>query len=213
MSVAALLLADGRTPTGGYAHSGGLEAAGDVDVPAFLRARLATVGRVEAIAAVMAAGARDVDALLDLEEELAARTPSAPARAASRTLGLALLRTARRLWPVDALLAEYAGAAVTAARPVALGVAARAGGLDRVGVARLSLYEDAATVASAAPKLLAVDAADTAAWLAALGPAIETAAGEAVARAVLGTLPSASTPLLDVRAERHHREPRRLFAS
>jgi urease accessory protein len=214
-AVAMLLLADGRTPTGGYAHSGGLEAAGlrAEDVPAFLAARLATVGRVEAVAAVLAARARGTAELLTLEDEVAARTPSAAAREAARTLGLALLRTGRRLWPSDELLRAYAGEAVTAARPVALGVVAAAGGLVGVAVARLALYDDAATVASAAPKLLSVDAADAAAWLAALGPAIEARAAEAAAQAVLGTLPATATPLLDLRAERHLHDTRRLFAS
>ena len=74
--------------------------------------------------------------------------------------------------------------AVTAARPVVLGAAARAPpAWTALQVARLSLYEDAATVAAAAPKLLRRRRADTAAWLADLGPAIETAARDAVARA------------------------------
>lgn len=211
MSAAALILADGRTPTGGYAHSNGLEALGTDDVPAFIAARLATVGRVEAVAAALAARARDVEALLELEEELAARTPSAAAREASRSLGLALLRTGRRLWPGHALLRAYAGAAVTAARPIALGVVAAAGGLQGIEVTRLALYDDAATVAAAAPKLLPVDAADAAAWLARLE--LDARAAEAASLAVLGTLPATATPLLDLCAERHHRDTRRLFAS
>jgi urease accessory protein len=206
--VAALILADGRTPTGGYAHSNGLEALAPGDVPAFMAARLATIARVDAVAAVLAARACTVGELLELEEELAARTPSAAAREASRTLGLALLRTGRRVWPADPLVRGYAEAAVTAARPVALGVVAAAGGVSGADVARLALYDDAATVAAAAPKLMAVDAADAAAWVAALD--IDAAAGEVAAQRAL---PATATPLLDLHAERHRRDTRRLFAS
>ena len=55
VSAAALLLADGRLPAGGHAHSGGVEAAvrgGRVidlgSLVAFLQGRLATAGLVDA---------------------------------------------------------------------------------------------------------------------------------------------------------------------
>ncbi|MHB1534711.1 MAG: urease accessory UreF family protein, partial [Acidimicrobiales bacterium] len=63
-----LLLADGRLPAGGHAHSGGLEeavAAGRVsdaqDLAAHLRGRLSTTGRMDAALAAAAArpGAAD----------------------------------------------------------------------------------------------------------------------------------------------------------
>jgi urease accessory protein len=204
----ALLLADGRTPTGGHAHSGGLEPAladGPLDVPAFIAARLETVARVEATAAALASRARTLDALRALEAELAARTPSAAARETARRLGLALLRTARTLFPDDPLLAAYAGP-----RPLVLGVAGAAARLSPLDIARLSLYEDAATVAAAAPKLLAVDAADASGWVAAVAPRVEALAAEAAAATELS---AATAPLLDLRAERHAHDTRRLFAS
>jgi urease accessory protein len=174
-------------------------------VPRFIAARLHTVGRVEATAAALASRARTLTDLRALEDELAARTPSEAARAASRRLGLALLRTARALFPRDALVAAYAGP-----RPIALGVVGAAAGLDPVAVARLSLYEDAATVAAAVPKLLAVDAAEAAGWVAAAAPPIEALAARAAAAT---ELPAATAPLLDLRAERHAHDTRRLFAS
>jgi urease accessory protein len=197
----ALLLADGRTPTGGYAHSGGLEPAGigAADIPAFIAARLRTVGRVEAAAAVLASRGGDLDALA---AELAARTPSAASRAASLRLGRALLRTGRALFPG---LPE-----LDAARPIVLGVIGAAAGLEAVEIARLSLYEDAATVAAAAPKLLALDAVEATGWVAAAGPLIDSLATEAAAAR---DLPAAAAPLLDLRAERHANDTRRLFAS
>ncbi len=55
MDTLLLLLADGRFPAGGHAHSGGLEAAvaagrvtGVADLAGFLRGRLATAGQVSA---------------------------------------------------------------------------------------------------------------------------------------------------------------------
>src|SRR6478735_4552210 len=98
-----LLLADGRFPGGGYAHSGGLEAAvteGDVatvgDLEDFLRGRLTTVGLVEAW---LAAAACRGDDPLALEAECDARIPSPALRAAGRALGRGLRRSAAVTWP------------------------------------------------------------------------------------------------------------------
>ncbi|HST38224.1 MAG TPA: urease accessory UreF family protein [Conexibacter sp.] len=230
MSVLALLLADSRTPTGGYAHSAGLEpavAAGlrGAAVPAFLSARLETVAFVDASFAAAAVGA-DLAALLALDDELAARTPVAPQRAAARSLGRALLRIAARLAPGDALLAVYAEASVWTPRPVVFGALAGATGLTPLEAARLSLYEDAAGVAAAAVKLLPLDAAETTAWVAALAPRIEALAAEAARAASAArqpgaaprdddaaALPATSTPLLDLRALTHERSDGRLFVS
>jgi urease accessory protein len=214
----ALLLADSRTPSGGYAHSGGLEravadglAAGDV--AAFVGARLQTVGLTEAAVAACAARATTVGDLLALDDELAARTPSAPLRTAARQLGRALLRLADRLWPDGtAPLRAYSTASEQTPRPVVLGAVARVAGLGPLAAARLSLYEDAAGVAAAAVKLLPVDAADASAWVAAAAPAIEDLAARAAA-ADPGDLPGAATPLLDLRSLAHHDSPRRLFVS
>lgn len=212
-----LLLADGRTPSGGYAHSGGLEAAiGDglaVDeIPAFARARLHTLGRVAAGLAALACGCQALDGLLELDGEAAARTPVAALRAADRRLGLGLLRTGRMLWPEDVLLAAYAGGSVTTPRSVALGAVARAAGIEPRQAARIALYEDVAGVAAAAVKLVALDGARASGWVAGLAGEIEQLAEEA-SRTELEALPSTSTPLLDGRAERHHASRGRLFAS
>jgi urease accessory protein len=214
-TVLELLLADSRTPSGGYAHSGGLEGAIReglaVDaVPGFVRARLRTVGRVEAAIAALAARAADLEALLDLDLELAARTPAEPLRRASRQLGLGLLRTARSWWPDDQLLTAYATTSALTPRPVALGTIARAGGLPPVAAARLSLYEDAATVAAAAVKLLPLDGAEASGWLAELAGQVEELAAGAVTEWLA---PSTATPLLDRRAIAHERYERRLFVS
>jgi len=213
----ALLLADGRTPSGGHAHSGGLETALaeglTLDgVPTFMRARLRTVGRVHAALAALAADATTLAGLLALDLEAVARTPASALRDADRRLGLALLRTGSSLWPGDALLDSYGRAASCTPRAVVLGALARAGGLDGRSAARLSLYEDAAAVGAAAVKLAALDAARTTGWVARLAGEIEALADEA-AGGTLASLPSSSTPLLDLRAQAHAASERRLFAS
>ncbi|HWF34413.1 MAG TPA: urease accessory UreF family protein [Solirubrobacteraceae bacterium] len=216
-----LVLADARTPSGGHAHSGGLEAAidagrtsgetlGSDQVPRFIRARLRTVGRCEAALASRAAAAETLAELLALDLEATARTPPAPLRRASRQLGRGLLRTAAGWWPEDELLGAYRAASEATPRPVALGAIARAGGLSSRAAARLSLYDDAATVAAAAVKLLPLDAAVASGWLVALSGEIEELAGGAESAV---ELPSAATPLLDRRALVHAGSERRLFAS
>jgi urease accessory protein len=213
-AVLELLLADARTPTGGHAHSGGLEAAlaaglAVSEVPAFMRARLRTVGLVEAAFAALAARAATVDALLALDLELAARTPAEPLRRAARVLGAGLLRTAGAWWPDAEPLAGYRTRSELTPRPVALGAVARAAALSPLAAARLSLYDDAATVAFAAVKLAALDAAVASGWLVALAAEIDETASKARETGP----PSTCTPLLDRRAVAHAGAERRLFAS
>jgi urease accessory protein len=215
-AVLELLLADSRTPTGGYAHSGGLEgaiAAGLTveEVPEFVRARLRTVGQVEAAIAALAANAWALEALLALDLELAARTPAEPLRMATRALGLGLLRTARTWWPGEELLAAYCATSTLTPRPVALGMVARCAGLDALSAARLSLYDDAATVAAAAVKLLPLDSARAAGWLVELATEIEQLAAAALTPGAQP--PSTATPLLDRRAIIHAQAKRRLFVT
>ncbi|MDQ6778014.1 MAG: urease accessory protein [Actinomycetota bacterium] len=217
-----LVLADARTPSGGHAHSGGLEAAIDAglsadEVPGFIRARLRTVGRCEAALAFRAALSSTLDELLALDLEAAARMPAEPLRRASRQLGRGLLRTASTWWPEDELLTGYRAASEVTPRPVALGAIARAGGLSPSEAARLSLYDDAATVAAAAVKLLPLDAAVASGWLVELADEVDAlafaGASAELEAAWGGWAPSTSTPLLDRRALTHARGERRLFAS
>lgn len=257
-AVLSLLLADSRTPTGGYAHSAGLEPAvlaglAVWEVPAFLQARLQTVAFVEAAFAAAACtvqrgspppgGGQIRSELLALDDELAARTASAPLRAAARQLGRALLRVGARAWPEDRAVAAYARESAWTPRAVAFGVVAAAAGLDPLSTARLSLYEDAAGVAAAAVKLLPLDAAETTAWIAAAAERIEALAQAAAAHAEaaraalhaeslpatahppaaapppaptplpVAALPATSTPLLDLRSLDHQRFQGRLFVT
>jgi urease accessory protein len=202
-----LLLADARTPSGGFAHSGGVEPARLAldEVPRLLEGRLATVGLVDA--AVAAAAARGDDPQR-LEDAWCARTPAPALRAAARRQGRALLRVAAAVRP--GALDGYASASSETPRPVVLGLLGRHLGLAPARVAEICLYDDAATGCAAVPKLYAVDAVEVTRWLAELMPLIERLARQAVAAE---RLPAAAAPLLELRAQAHASEPGRLFVT
>jgi urease accessory protein len=221
MTAALLLLADGRLPAGGHAHSGGLEptvAAGRVrDVPSleeFLRGRAATSGLLAAAfaAAGCAAVHRDDDArLLDLDQELDARIPSPALRATSHKLGRQLLRAMRviRPHPCWALLGRGAH------HPLVLGAACAVSGLSPGAAALAAVHDAVAGPATAAVRLLGLDPFATHAALARLGPLLDRIAAEATgfADADPADLPAGSAPLLDLAAEQHATWEVRLFAS
>ena len=122
-NAALLLLADSRFPTGAHAHSNGVEAAharGDLlslaDLSDFIDGRLATVGTTEA--AFAAAACMPGAVWVDLDRELAARTPSPRLRAVSRTLSAAGASSRKRA----------VSATVGGRRPRALGSPAAPGG-------------------------------------------------------------------------------------
>ncbi|OIJ66878.1 urease accessory protein UreF [Streptomyces mangrovisoli] len=224
MSRAALLvLADGRFPAGGHAHSGGAEAAvraGRIDSAAdladFCRGRLHTAGLVAAaFAAAAALGADPVE----LDAAADARTPSPALRAAARKLGRQLMRAARATWPSDELDALARAFPKGAHQPVVLGLAARAAGLGGEDAAHCAAYESVSGPASATVRLLSLDPFDATGVLARLAPELDLVVDRAVAAARLalteGTdaLPAASAPLLEIGAEAHAARPMRLFAS
>ncbi|MFJ2055524.1 urease accessory protein UreF [Streptomyces sp. NPDC087908] len=216
---ALLVLADGRFPAGGHAHSGGAEAAvragriqDAADLEAFCRGRLHTTGLTSA--ALAAASAHGLDpAALDAAAD--ARTPSPTLRAAARRLGRQLMRAARAAWPcaeLDALAAAFPGGAH---QPVVLGAAARAAGLGPEDAAHCVAYETVGGPATAVVRLLGLDPYQATAVLARLAPAMDLVAEEAAraARQGIDALPAASAPLLDITAEQHASWPVRLFAS
>ncbi|MEV4611425.1 urease accessory UreF family protein [Kitasatospora sp. NPDC049258] len=212
-----LLLADGRFPAGGHAHSGGAEAAvkaGRIhdaeSLAAFLAGRLHTAGLVAAALAATAAAGGDL-AELDLAAD--ARTPSPAQRVTSRRLGRQLLRAARAAWPHPALDQLHARHPRGAHQSVVLGVTAQAAGLTPEQAAALAAYESVNGPATACVRLLGLDPYQVAAALARLGPQLDAVAAEAVRAARSGELPAASAPLLDVYAEQHASWKVRLFAS
>ncbi|MFD0313496.1 urease accessory protein UreF [Streptomyces flavalbus] len=224
MSRAALLvLADGRFPAGGHAHSGGAEAAvraGRItdagSLAEFCRGRLHSAGLVAASLAAAAAAGVDPGALDGAAD---ARTPSPALRLTGRKLGRQLLRAARATWPcpeLDALAARFPKGAH---QPVVWGVAARAAGLEDVDAAYCAAYESVSGAATAVVRLLSLDPFDATGVLARLAPEVDRAVDQAVAagrraRAEgVDALPSVSAPLLEIGAEVHAGWGGRLFAS
>ncbi|MFE0448083.1 urease accessory protein UreF [Streptomyces fungicidicus] len=218
-----LVLADGRFPAGGHAHSGGAEAAvragrvtGAAGLEEFCRGRLHTSGLVAAgLAAAAALGADPValDAAAD------ARTPSPALRLAGRRLGRQLVRAGRAVWPsgeLDALAREFPKGAH---QPVVLGVVARAAGLGAADAAYCAAYESVSGPASAVVRLLGLDPFDAVGVSARLAPEVDgvveraVAAARGVAAEGVGVLPAASAPLLEVFAEGHAGWGVRLFAT
>lgn len=220
---ALLVLADGRFPAGGHAHSGGAEAAvkagritGASSLGEFCRGRLHTAGLVSA--AVAAAAVLGVDPG-ELDRAVDARTPSPALRLASRKLGRQLMRAARAAWPsveLDALAGEFPKGAH---QPVVLGVVARAAGLGAEDAAYCAAYESVSGAASATVRLLSLDPFEATAVLARLAPELDLVAdraveaGRGVAAGGVDELPCASAPLLEIGAEAHAAWAVRLFAS
>ena len=263
--VVALMLADGRLPTGGHTQSAGLEPAVRAglgadgkqlaDVAAYARDRLRTVTRVEAAVAVLARhvtladptpscrfrrenvavadqnrrlsddsaegevgasgaraggvrGAAAGSGLAVVERAWAARTPSEVLRGVSRRQGRAYLRLAARVWP-GVLLHLRADSEV--ARPVVVGVIGGVTGVSAEQVARLVAYDDVQTVVAASLKLLPVDPADAASWLAGLHDDIERLVTDVAPLTEVDKLPADGAPLIDVFAQNHANERMRLF--
>lgn len=222
---AALLLADGRFPGGGHAHSGGLEAAvadGRVcDVASlgeFLAGRLATAGRTEAALAAAAAGVGDgAEATWrGLDAEAAARILSPALRHASRQLGRQLLRAGQAVWPGVALDTLTHTVPEGPHQPVALGAVAHAAGLAPASAASCVAYQSVMAPAGAAVRLLGLDpyavtrlAADLSADIA----AVAADAADNAAAQELHELPAACGVAVDLAAEVHATWEVRLFAS
>ncbi|GGS49402.1 urease accessory UreF family protein [Streptomyces griseoviridis] len=225
MSRAALLvLADGRFPAGGHAHSGGVEAAvragrvtAAADLAEFCRGRLHTTGLVSAALAAAAALGTDPVAL---DAAADARTPAPALRTAARRLGRQLMRAARATWPSPELDALARAFPKGAHQPVVLGLTARSAGLEPQDAAYCAAYESVGGPATAAVRLLGLDPFDATGVLARLAPELDRVADRAVeaAREVrdegrLDALPAASAPLLELTAQAHAGWPVRLFAS
>lgn len=220
-AAALLLLADGRFPAGGYAHSGGLEpavAAGRVrglaDLEPYVTGRLDTAGAVTATfaaAACHSAYPLEVGRLGALDAALDARMPSPAQRRTSRQLGRQLLRVVGSLREDD----RFALLGREPHQPVVLGVAAAAFGLAPRDAALASLHETATGVVAAAVRLLSLDPLATHAVLAGLAGRIDGLATAAAAECTVDVseLPAFAAPLLDLLAEQHAGRSARLFAS
>lgn len=218
---ALLLLADGRLPAGGYAHSGGLEAAvrtgrvADIaDLERFLAGRATTSGAVAAsfaAAACRSVSAARLGTLALLDQEFRARTPSPALRQVSQTLGRQLLRAMTAIHPHE--LQQRIPDRLH--HPVAFGAAAAMLGLAPADAARGILHETLMSPAMAVVKVMSVDPFDAHRALAALIPLLDEISAEAAGHAHcdLAELPAYGAPLSDLLAEQHAVQEVRLFAS
>lgn len=216
-----LLLADGRFPAGGYAHSGGLEPAvqagrvsNAVELEQFLVGRAETSGFVAAVFAAAAcslATREDFAALSDLEPEFDARIPSSELRAVSRMLGRQLLRAMSTIYPHP----YFSAFGLAPHQPVVMGVAVAAFGLDARDAALAILHETVAGPAAAAAKVMAIDPFDVHAALVRVSERLDRLASAAAGHADdrVCDFPSHGSPLMDIAAEHHKRCDTRLFAS
>jgi urease accessory protein len=160
-----------------------------------------------------APGAGSAGELAGLDAEHAARCPSPVLRDVARRLGAQLLRSAATAWP-SPTIDRYRSDSSTTPRPVALGVVGAAAGLSDLEVAMVALYDDAATVSSAALKLLGLDPAQAARWLADLTGEIAAMASEVAAdRRPVAQQPPPAAVAIELAAARHAQRTERFFVS
>jgi urease accessory protein len=210
-----LLLADGRFPDGSHAHSFGMEAAvvlGRVHDPEtlqqYIAVRLWTTTRTDAAAAALAA--RGDHPLDDIDSALTLRLPGRATRDASRSLGRSLVRTAARLWPGREPRLVSGRPPL---QPVALGAVAALSGCGPREAALCTTHAAAASLSSAALRLLGLDPFSVAGVLAELRGAVGEVADSVLDIVDPAYLPSASTPLAELDPEFQRTIEPRLFGS
>ncbi len=221
------LIADGRLPAGGHAHSYGLEAATrrlgvrDADaVIEFTLERLRSTGLTEA--AITAHVCRRSSAGLThwelrlLDAEIDARLPAPSQRSTSRQLGRQARRIGRAMWPDHALLTAAPASTLGDHQSVVWGMLADAADCTPVEAATLSLHHLATSMISAGVRLLALDPIDAHGRLTAAAPTISQIAERAATCSLVddpADLPADTTPIADVLAELHLVNEHRLFQS
>ena len=226
----AMLLADGRLPTGAHTQSAGVEPAlahgMRLDqVPDYLRVRLRTVTEVEAAAAVVArhhwlafctteaippltpgGNASIVESMRAVDAAWRVRTLSDALREASDLLGRSYLRTAAAVWDLRPLLTGEVWC-----RAVVLGATAAAAGLSSAELARVVGFEDVQTVVAAALKLVPFDPSQGVRWSVDAAGEVERMVERVQAAQTTADIPAHSAPLIEEWGQLHRSTERRLF--
>jgi urease accessory protein len=215
----AMLLADARLPSGGHAHSAGLEPAlmgglRPADVARYIEGRARTTTLVEAGTAVVARHrfltAPTPERQDDVVAHWGARTPSAAQRDASRLLGRGYLRLAQRTWGTDPAVVACAAVA-SPPRPVVVGAIAAATLLDPEDLVRLFVYEDAQAAAAALLKLEPTDPAVPVTWVLEACAAVDDLVPSIAALTDPADVPAGGAPQAEGWAESHALMTQRLF--
>jgi urease accessory protein len=212
-----LQLADSSLPTGGFAHSAGLEAAvqlgrvaGGEDLLAFVEEALWASGSF-ALPFVRAAR-RDPGSLAVLDALCDAALPSHVANRASREQGQAFLRAAATISPGTARLADDARRAATPGHlaPAFGAVLGSLGAADE-DAARVFLFLTARAIFSAAVRLGTVGPLEAQGLLARAGPAMSAVMN--LCRSAHPAEAAATSPLTDLHQSHQDRLYSRLFRS
>lgn len=230
---ALLLLADGRFPAGGHAHSLITEPAiehglitDEASLRSFLSLRLATTGLLDASFCAHATSMHHWSDAEVLDVEYEARTLSAKTRSVSRQLGRQLIDTAAGVWPesVRPILPQTPSDSqrenIASSygekgwhHPIAFGLVASSLGISPEAATSAVLYQFATTITSAVVRLLGLDP------VVSLRIVAEQPLDDLNAKAMStlddkpAELPSLANPFVDILAEDHNRWDMKLFAS
>jgi len=215
-----LHLCDSLFPTGGFAHSDGLEAAtaaGLVATADDLRQWMAacldeTLGRSDGPAVLMAVErflAGRLGAIEELDAEVHALRPSSAARRASRAMGARLMKTWQRMHPHPDIERLLVRADRGHTLPVAFGVVCASTRLDARTAAEAFIYTRLAATVSCAMRLMPIGQSEAHAVLASVLAGVPDAVDAMVARRQV----EAFAPALDVVVMSQQYVRSRLFRS
>ena len=212
-------LADSAYPAGGFAHSGGLEAAwqqgevtGEVGLVGYIRSQLTQIGYSQ-LPFVLAAH-RDPQRFGELDGLCDAFLSNHVANRASRRQGEAFLISSEAIFPsaiIKSLRSTVTGTGGKGHFPLIFGVVTHALGVDSEPAARLFLFQALRGLVSSAVRLGAVGPLQGQSVQHRLGPFAEELARRCEGTAVENVAQTA--PLLEVLQAMHDRLYSRLFQS